>query len=288
MTNKNITTEEMINLLKGTEYQTKEYNCTYIHDFEISNYFGDIHNIADELLHELGRFPTQDEFVALGVERAKEYFTTDVNADGYKVAYVKTRSKGKTVHLKWSEALKANVMNRLARTYNSQLVEYTTAIQIKQILNKAGESQYKVGMDLKVDLLMGVDLVVADKERDKVIYIHIIKNTKNSKKSLQGKRNKNLYAIGFGRLKCYWKRTWTDSHVAFAFDVEESDSTMIVNGNPIFKPEWLENKLNEIMDDEKLELDTCDPDGSQIADFHFWLVKNRINGYRKGLRSFWI
>lgn len=187
------------------------------------------------LLETLGRVPTQKEFADKATEQIKNWW-----------------SQSNTVTQLWTEATELAVYNRQLRSYSSHLVELHALLALRELF-----PEWNVYCSEYLDLLMGVDLVVESEK--KRLYLHIFKNSKmgflayRKKEMRGGKKNSS------GKFVRY-KRNF-NGHKSLQYDFrknQHSESTQFINGNPLFKTEWLEMQL--------LLFDKFDQFGQELSD----------------------
>lgn len=187
------------------------------------------------LLETLGRVPTQKEFADKATEQIHKWW-----------------SESTTVTQQWTEATELAVYNRQLRSYSSHLVELHALFALRDLF-----PEWNVYCSEYLDLLMGVDLVVETEK--KRLYLHIFKNSKmgflayRKKEMRGGKKNSN------GKFVRYQRNF--NGHKSLQYDFrknQHSESTQFINGNPLFKAEWLETQL--------LLFDKFDQFGQELAD----------------------
>lgn len=238
--------------------------------FEALNYYGEIFTVFDDLLKGLGRVPSQREYIQEYIWRAKAFFTDEEKVDstgGLWIAF------GTTYHLfRWNEALVKAIINRAGRTYQSLLVEYTTAQQLKNIFPNA-----KVVISGLVDVAFGSDIVL---EMDgKITYLHVFSNTYWGHKGFSNKAHRPGKAKDReGKTHC-WKREWSVAHTPLAFGREEDNMTEIINGNPLFKEEALKEYIEKIFTTEGMYEVVSDSNETQLDKFIKWCEDHNIDYY---------
>lgn len=247
---------EFLDLVGTKEFSAKKYEARYHQEMEQLYDYGKIVNLFDDLMKDLGRVPSKTEYVEVGFERAKEFFTNQPTQWLYK----------EKVHytFEWNEHLKDAVKARLGRTYSSYLIEEQVKVYLKNHFDcKIASNQY-------IDMNFGVDLVV--KHEGKLYYIHIAKNSQASKRMLNEKKNRTSYIPQDGK-KHYWTRSWGQAHHLLLFNDVDSSRMQDVNGNLLFDERYLERYFEELFANG--EYDLAD-DTSEIWKFKEFLRKNKI------------
>ena len=259
-------------LLNSELYTIKEIERVSYPEFEQINYFGDTFNLFDELIVQLGRPATQHEYIQEYIYRAKAFFTAEryLENDGSR----KVKVKGITYSFIWNEELVKAVIQRANRTYQSSMVEYTTALQIKELFPES-----KILMSPLIDSCFGSDIVLM--MDGKVSYIHVFSDTYWGHEAFKIKEKRHGIARNTTGHICFYKRNWSTAHVPLAFGREENKMTEIVNGNPLFK----EDKLKEYIEDlfnTPGKHESVMTGHSQIEKFIKWCADNSID-YNKGV-----
>lgn len=276
----NLSIKQLEELLKTDAYRATNYPCHNLPEFEELSDYGNIKTLFDDLLTQLGRPPSQKEYVTAGTARAKEFFKP--NTFGGRASVHTAYKNGKTKQLSfiWNSELITAVQKRLSRTYPSLLVEYSTIIMLKEMY-----PNFKLAANLYIDGIFGADIVVASKEHNRVFYIHVIRNSASSRQLLKEKATRKGFCQDvFGHNK-YFIRNWSTSHTELAYDTHESSRTANINGNFIMKPEY----VREVIEGE-IHSSAANSDGfnshSQISIFHTWLIKNKVDS--NGLNGSWV
>ena len=276
----NLSINELRALLSTEAYKATNYPCHNVAGFEDLGDYGDIKNLFDDMLADLGRPPSQKEYVAAGTERAKKFFEPNTNSGRTSVHTIQKNGKNQSHAFTWNSELITACQKRLSRTYPSLLVEYAAITMIKEMY-----PTFKLAANHYIDCIFGADIVVASKENNKVFYVHVIRNTATARGYLQAKATKKGKCQDvFGNNK-YFIRNWDKSHIELAYDTFASDHTENINGNFIMKPSYIK---------EIIAKEIASPAGStdafntknQIAIFHTWLIDNKIDS--EGLKGVWI
>lgn len=275
--------KEYKEMISQPQYAMKQYAWVGYDEFEALSKYGDLANLFEELAEEYGRVPTQDEYVTVGFERAKEYFTTKVNAKGQRWLPVKKDPKTKKVlkwhDFKWEEKLMRAITQRLARSYPSHMVEYST---ILTLLEKY--PHFKVGASDYIDGVMAVDIVVASEEHDKVLYVHVTSSSGYSDHWLKKKESRKGFALDKNGGKHFYTRNFKKGHAHLAFGKTETDTTEIVNGIPVIK----ESHIDSVIEVAMILAPSMDTfkGKEQLCQLHYWLIENNISD--NGLGNFWL
>lgn len=259
-------------LLNSELYTIKEIERVSYPEFEQINYFGDTFNLFDELIVQLGRPATQHEYIQEYIYRAKAFFTAERYLENNGSRKVKV--KGITYSFIWNEQLVKAVIQRANRTYQSLMVEYTTALQIKELFPES-----KILMSPLIDSCFGSDIVLM--MDGKVSYIHVFSDTYWGHEGFKRKEKRHGIAKNTTGHTSFYKRNWSTAHVPLAFGREENEMTEIVNGNPLLK----EDKLKECIEDlfnTPGKHESVMTGHSQIEKFIKWCADNSID-YNKGV-----
>lgn len=266
-------------MISQPEFEMKQYQWVGYDEFEKLTSYGDLANLFEELAEELGRVPTQTEYIKAGFERSKEYFQKKGEDRWLPIG---TYPNGKKIwhNFKWEEKLMRAIIQRLARSYPSHMVEYST---ILTLLEKY--PHYKIGASDYIDTIMAVDIVVASEEHNKVAYLHVTSASGYSDKWLKRKEDRKGIGIDKNGKKHYYKRNFKKGHVHLAFSrKEETDSTEFINGIPIIKESHIESVVEVAMMLAPY-MDTF-KDKEQLVELHNWLIENDID--ENGLGNFWL
>ena len=275
-----LSTKELKDLLQTEAFRATNYPCHNLPHFEELGDYGNIKTLFDDLLSELGRPPSQKEYVTAGTARAKEFFKPNTVAGRTSVHSVRKNGKSKQLSFTWNSELITAVQKRLSRTYPSFLVEYSTIIMLKELY-----PNFKLAANPYIDGIFGADIVVASKEDNKVFYIHVIRNTATSRQYLKDKATRKGYCKDVLGNNKYFTRNWDKSHIELAYDTYASDSTENINGNFIMKDSYIKEVIEKELNSPEEDTDGFN-NKNQISIFHTWLIKNKIDS--KGLNGAWI
>lgn len=243
-------------LLQTEEYRAVEYQANHNQDFEDLNDYGGISHLFDELKKELKRVPSQQEYISAGLVKAEEFFEPGR-------AYIWKRREH--ANFNWDEDLQASVKHRLARTYRSLLIEESVVDYVRS------RTDLKCASSSVIDMTFGADLVVMDTEQTKLYYIHIM-----SRYGVQYYREKGFrepYIMDTQGKKRYWKRNWGKAHMPLVFQNEVGGRMQEVNGNLVFKQDWLEEYFEDLIEGDRFEEYNSD---AEFIQFYEWTVKYKI------------
>uniref|UniRef100_UPI00054DCDE9 hypothetical protein n=1 Tax=Bacillus sp. UNC41MFS5 TaxID=1449046 RepID=UPI00054DCDE9 len=209
------------------------------------------------------------------------FFVGKSKPNGDRFLPVGKKTDGKPIwhNFKWEEKLEKAIVQRLARSYPSHMVEYSTILQLK-----SNYPNYKVGANDYLDGIMAVDIVVGAENQDKVVYVHVTSASAYSDKWLKVKEDRKGVGIDKDGKKHYYQRNFKKGHVHFAFDKVDSKTTDVINGIPVFKDSYIQEKLEVAfmlapsMDSWKKK--------EQLCQLHKWLKDNGID--KNGLGSVWL
>ena len=263
------TLETILELLETPEFRATEYPKEAYPEFEKCNYFGDVHLVFDDLVEGLDRIPSQTEFVAEGFKVVKAYF----RAKGGKISFwSKDFRTGawSTTFIPWSDRLEKALKHRLSRTYRIHLVEYSALVSIHQLFPECWTAT-----DGKLDLVMGIDIVLGDSKAKELIYFHVTENSYWGK-MWKTKDKRDGYLTNANDKKIWWERDFSQGHIGLLYDLEDSETTKVVNGNVVFKKEYLKSVIDDAFifgDTEPLNRD-C-----QLFKFHNFLIGNGLSEY---------
>lgn len=261
-----MTIEELRELLESKEYKYRVAKKVNYSAFEqLRSYGKGIATLFDDLIEDLGRIPTQDEFIRAGLVRCQEFFTdvSKVKNDGSRWFKINGESWFQANWWK-DKKLRLACAERLSRTYPSKIVEVATQIQMRDLF-----PEVEVVINDDLDFILGVDLAVIDVEADKTIYFHI--SSYNGRNWIKTKALRGGTCIDRNGKKNIFKRDFSKGHEALLYTLEESETTEIINGNPIFKESYLEDMMYICFDMEVLKNVDSAEKPSQIANLVNWV-----------------
>ncbi|MDK0928417.1 hypothetical protein P5F55_13710 [Clostridium perfringens] len=183
-----------------------------------------------------GRIPTPQEFIAMQMKDIKKNYQNQAWRRNHKVTFNLT------------PIVEKGLKQRLLRSYISFINELHTELQIQEIYPKV-----EISRNDELDF-SGIDIQATDKKRNVVHNIHITKNSVYAIDFLFKKEGKFLEFRGYNNklwaVPCWKKSTHPiykerdfSGHVFLLYDPKSSDSTKVINGYPLFKEEYIKNKL---------------------------------------------
>lgn len=276
----NLSTKVLRDLLSTPAYKATSYQSTYNPDFEALSDYGNIKGVFDDLLTKLNRPPSQKEYIEEGMKRAEAFFQPNNKSKTTSIHSIKRKgSRSYTdAYFYWNKDLQSACRGRLARTYPSYMVEYSTIIALKELY-----PEFQIGSNTYVDTVFGADIVVASKALKKCFYIHIISNTPTSRGYLKEKAKRTGYCMDMDGNSKYFKRDWTKGHFELAYDRSNTANTEVINGNPILTHSY----ITGVIEAQTLFSETDDfTKQNQICQFHYWLVQNNVA--KEGLKDLWV
>lgn len=283
MLNYNLTIEEYIEMIQKTEFAMEHYEYVDFPEFEkIVTYGYGIATVFEDLAEKLGRIPTQQEFIKEGLARCKAFFV-DPNKvkQGGRWLTVGKYDDGSPIwyHFKWDKKLISAATSRLARSYPSFVVEYSTILMIKSKF-----PEYEVGVNDYLDGIAGVDICIGSEEQDKMLYVHITNGSDYSQYWLERKESRTGKGWDKKGKKYEYKRNFKKGHLHLTFTHYDSVSTQYINGMPMIKEEHLRNVLGMAFS-KSLYMDSF-KEQEQLKDLDNWLISNDIN--ENGLCFSWL
>ncbi|MCD4839745.1 hypothetical protein LRS37_12885 [Neobacillus sedimentimangrovi] len=278
--NYNLTIEQYKQLISQPEYQMVQYPWVGYEEFEQLSSYGNLAHLFEELTEQLGRVPTQTEYINEGLARSKAFFIGKAKPNGDRWLPIQKDKNGKVLkwhNFKWDERLEKAIVQRIARSYPSHMVEYSTILLLKSYF-----PQYKIGANDYLDGVMGVDIVVGSEQHDKVAYIHITSASSYSDHWLKKKEDRKgvIYQNG---VRHEYTRNFKKGHIHLSFSLYESESTEIINSIPLLKISHIQQVLETAfmlapyMDTWKKK--------EQLCQLHHWL---KDKGIEQGLGSVWL
>lgn len=173
--------------------------------------------LFDWFLENGETLPTQKQYVNAGINKMLSWFAAN-----------KPELEMTTVMV---EACKL----RLTRTYMSKVIELHFEACIKEYLPHLKTISHPL-----IDSVMGIDLIVEDEE--KRYYIHITSNTPMAQKMLKEKETRGGMRVGSAFIP--YIRDFTGD-IMLKYDIyNESVTTQIINDFPLFKPEFIEWRMD--------------------------------------------
>lgn len=265
-----MTQSELKELLSTPEYQYKEEPRHYIKEFEQFNKWApqEVYNLFDSLTEAAGGIPpNHNYYIDTGVQMTKEFWHS--KSPKGRIAKWQMAPNGWTAtYLQWSENMEKAIRWRLSRMYQSMLLEYSALTITHEILPEAFLFNSK-----DIDLVFGVDLVVVLPNRNKIVYIHVVKESSWMWDNLKKKASREVPMYSKHNTKHMWQRSWGNSHLIMAYDFTDEEKTEEINGNRIFKEDYFETNLfNKLIEGN---LDTFNQQ-SEFSTFHNFLKDFKI------------
>ncbi|MGG1230457.1 hypothetical protein [Bacillus halotolerans] len=184
---------------------------------EVVSFGQDLIELFDWFIEAKGTLPTQKQYVNSGINKMLTWFAS--NKPDLEITTIMV------------EACKT----RLTRTYMSRVIELHFEACLREYV-----PHLKIISHPLIDSVMGVDIVAEDD--NKRYYIHITSNTPMAKRMLKEKEKRGGYRVGNAFIK--YNRDFTGD-LMLMYDIhEESDTTKIVNGFPLFRPEFIVWRLD--------------------------------------------
>lgn len=182
-------------------------------------------DLFDNLVADLKRLPTQKEYIDAGLPIYEAYWAEN--------KYSSPKING----YPFTKGVKLGVMDRMARTYTSKVVE----LHLELLLKEMG---YKVISHPLMDSIMGVDLVVEDDK--KRYYIHITTSKhgqQGAERSVRSKEKRGNFSLG-GTWVSYGRDFKGDCILCYESLTPLHDgSTKWINNNPVFNRDFLEEYM---------------------------------------------
>lgn len=239
---------DLLDLLNTEEFKQQEYEYHYNTEFEKLPDYGVI-DLYDDLKKEFGRIPSQTEYIESGLIIAEDFFT--------KKRYSKT--------FEWDESLIKSVKNRLARTYNSYLIESQVELYLKE------KTDIRLAFNKMLDKKFGADICIL--KDDRIYYLHIAKDSKYSRSMLSDKGTRKPFIL-YNNTKYWWKRNWGKAHHKLLFNFTDDNMMIEINGNYLFNDNYLKKYFEELFESNDYDEHSND---SEIAQFYRFLRTNKID-----------
>lgn len=194
------------------------------------------HHTFSKWFKTYNRIPTPQEFIAMQMADVKKNYNTPAWKRNHKVTF------------QWTATVEKGIKQRLLRSYISFINEIHTELMVQDLYPKV-TIQRSDELDYS-----GIDILAIDSKAKVKHQIHITKNSPYAIDFLFKKEGKEL---SFRRLqnKLWAYPCWNNTnhsiyskrdfrgHVFLLYDNHETYSTKIVNGYPLFKREYILNKL---------------------------------------------
>ena len=153
--------------------------------------------------------------------------------------------------------------------YQSMMSEFSALTVIHEVLPDAFLFTSK-----DIDLVLGVDIVIALKTSNTILYTHVVKESSWADHNLKEKAKKSVPVFSQHNTKHIWKRRWTNSHLALRYDQHESERTTIINGHSLFREEYVREMLTKKFQEGNLDTVTG---VSEFSEFHNFLKDFNIH-----------
>lgn len=194
------------------------------------------HHTFEKWYRKWGRIPTPQEFIAMQMQDVRKNYENE----GWKKKY--------KINFDWTPTVEKGIKQRLLRSYISFINELHTELLIKECF-----PHLEVKRSDELDFA-GIDLLVIDKKNNVEHKIHITKNSVSAVDYLFKKEGRSIEFRGYNS-KLWavpkWKRNthaiYKDrsftGHTFFLYGACNNEETRIVNGYPLFKKEFVMNKI---------------------------------------------
>lgn len=166
--------------------------------------------LFDDLINEYGEIPEQQFYVDWYVFKCYEWIAA-------RKANFKDKD-GKWKRLEWTEVAAKVLADRASRTYYSRMMELYIIAVIKEFL-----PDINIYSNPILDIYGAVDIMLFNQKKNKVIYAHVLKESKDSRNQLVAKSQ--------DRRKFYYINPETKERHDFVIDRDFSTHTNITYGN---------------------------------------------------------
>ena len=215
------------------QHMFNEYQAAKKH-FQFYNHFPVVH-LLDEMLEWLGRYPTEQEYIAEALDRVLPIYKKDSRR--------MKEFKGTPLE---EEAFILMYSARSAATYASRMCEEYTMAQMKSMY--PGATFYS---DVYMDTVMGVDIAMA--LEGELYYIHIQSKSNNNTEVLAKKAQKYKFPVQEYNRKtrvttldwCYYERDFRN-HIIFEYEWKNTKFVTLHNGIPTFDKKYIKNKIDMV------------------------------------------
>lgn len=241
----NLTTGKLEYWLKQAEYKIPQIKMTreemadvnYKKMEQNNRILGrSFHHTFEKWFRKWGRIPTPQEFIAMQMQDVRKNYENE----SWKKRY--------NINFQLTETVEKGIKQRLLRSYISFINELHTELTIQECfpnvtIERNDELDYS-----------GIDLLVIDKKNHVEHKIHITKNSEYAVDFLFKKEGRAIEFRGYqNKLWAVpvWKRNnhsiYKDrsfkGHTFFLYSNCNNEETRVVNGYPLFKKEFIMNKL---------------------------------------------
>ncbi|WP_422406938.1 MULTISPECIES: hypothetical protein [Gammaproteobacteria] len=284
MLNYNMSIENFKEMIKKPEYKAVQMPFKPYPEFEALNFYGVDPSLFEDLADQLGRIPTQTEYINKAYAQAVSYFTDPKHyRDG--ISYLnwmnkKTKKWNNNYPFKFDDRLKYSITQRASRTYPSLITEYSTILTLRSKF-----PFYAVAAHDHLDSLMGVDIVVSNlyADQDKSVYLHVHSGSPDATNLVKDKATRPVKRTDSWGKAHYYKRDFSKGHFSLTFSKYPSKSTEYINGIPFIK----ESYITEVLDKAFYESSNTDNfNCSQIQQLNNFLIDNHIDS--NGTNGMWV
>lgn len=181
------------------------------------NSFGhDSITLFEDMIEEMGTLPSQALYVDRGLPMM--------------IAHLQEYKPEVSI----TDVARKSLILRMTRTYMSKVVELHLGCIFEEYLPELTIRNYSI-----IDSVMGVDFVAEDDT--KRYYIHVTSNTPFAQRMLQKKEARGGYKVGNTYQR--YSRDFTGDLILKYDTYCDSDTTAIVNGFPLFKPDFIQDRF---------------------------------------------
>lgn len=166
--------------------------------------------LFDDLVNEYGEIPDQQFYIDWYVFKCYEWIND--GKGNFKDKNEKWRK------LQWTETTAKVLADRASRTYYSRMMELYIIAVIKEFL-----PDINIYSNPILDIYGAVDIMLFNQKRNKVIYAHVLRESKDSRNQLAAKSE--------DRRKFYYINPETKERHDFVIDRDFSTHTNITYGN---------------------------------------------------------
>lgn len=194
------------------------------------------HHNFERWFKKWGRIPTPQEFIAMQMQDVNKNFSND------------HWRKNHRINFELTPIVTKGIKQRILRSYISFINELHTELTIQELFPHV-EIERNGDLDFE-----GIDLLVIDKKAHVEHKIHITKNSEYAIDFLFRKEGKELEFRGY-QTKLWacprWKKVnhpiYKDrsfkGHTFLLYGASANDETRLVNGYPLFRKKYIENKI---------------------------------------------
>lgn len=236
---------------KKNEITTKEHWDGY-YEAQRCNGITEHADLLNNMAKESQTLPTQQQYIERGTAIARKWWKENKQS-------------------KWHIGMMKQFQYRLSTSYISQVIEIHTKLRLSELYPEA-----RVFAHDFIDYGLAVDIVMEDREYNKRYYIHILKDSKQSREYLAQKEKRDKIYI-HGQWESYSRNFTGHTHL---FYKNMGKQCKDVNGMPLFTDKYLMDTISyeRVMSGEDMGLG-----GNQLKKFENWLIKK---GYVNSLFSF--